>query len=77
MKSKKVMTNKEFTGKDETFKNTCKAAGLKVTTRQASKFRRGMGRAYAYLATHGHQGDPCRHCGVPHDQIGLGPCPGR
>lgn len=24
-----------------------------------------------------HQGDPCIYCGKPHDEVGVGPCPGR
>ncbi len=23
-----------------------------------------------------HQGDPCASCGVPHDDVKVGPCPG-
>lgn len=23
-----------------------------------------------------HFGDPCRHCGIPHDDIPVGPCQG-
>ena len=24
-----------------------------------------------------HKGDPCIYCGTPHDEVGVGPCPGR
>ena len=24
-----------------------------------------------------HQGDPCKYCGSPHDDVAIGPCPGR
>lgn len=24
-----------------------------------------------------HKGDPCVYCGVAHDEVGPGPCPGR
>lgn len=23
-----------------------------------------------------HMGDPCVHCGSPHDEVRIGPCPG-
>ena len=29
------------------------------------------------LALIGHEGDPCIHCGVPHNQVQFGPCPVR
>ena len=24
-----------------------------------------------------HEGDPCQHCGTPHDDVAVGPCPAR
>lgn len=39
-------THREFVTDSETFKAACEAVDIKPTTRQASKFRRGMGKAY-------------------------------
>ena len=41
----KRVTNANFAGKDERFKACCEVAGVEATKRQASKFRRGIGRA--------------------------------
>ena len=41
------MTNKDFAEKDEPFKKACEQAGVKPTKRQASKWRRNKGKAYA------------------------------
>lgn len=40
------MTNKEFSEKDQTFKDACKKAKISATTRQASKWRMKKGKAY-------------------------------
>jgi len=40
------MTNAKFAGTNEQFKEACKAAGVAPTSRQASKYRRKMGKAY-------------------------------
>jgi hypothetical protein len=41
-----VMTNKKFAAENVQFRNACEAAGLKLTKRQASKWRRHTGLAY-------------------------------
>ncbi len=43
---KLTMTHGDF-ARDATFRAACKAAGVEPTKRQAAKFRRGEGRAYA------------------------------
>ena len=40
------MDNKEFAEKDVKFNNACASLDMKATTRQASKWRMGKGRAY-------------------------------
>ncbi len=40
------LTNKEFAVQDVKFQNACKKAGITPTTRQASKFRAGRGKAF-------------------------------
>jgi hypothetical protein len=45
-KEVKRVTNKMFSTEDGFFKKACEVAGIKVTTRQASKFRLGKGLAY-------------------------------
>lgn len=39
-------TNSEYTRKNTLFINSCSKAGIPATTRQASKFQRGLGLAY-------------------------------
>lgn len=39
-------TNREFAKDDELFKTACEVVDLKPTARQASKWRRGFGKAY-------------------------------
>lgn len=39
------MTNREY-AKEQIFLNHCKKANVKPTTKQASKFRRGLGAVY-------------------------------
>jgi hypothetical protein len=41
-----MMTNLEFSRKNEEFKAACEAVGLPATKRQASKWQRQCGRAY-------------------------------
>lgn len=41
-----VMTNKKFAAEDVAFRNACEAAGLRLTKRQASKWRRHTGLAW-------------------------------
>ena len=41
------LTNKEFAGQIKSFCAACQAAGLKPTKRQASKWRRKCGMAFA------------------------------
>lgn len=73
----KILTNKEFAKTDEAFRNTCAVVGISVSTRQASKFRRGLGVAYTYMVAHRHRGDPCIYCETPHDKVKPGPCPAK
>ena len=40
------MTNKEFSLNEDLFKKCCEEAGIKATSRQASKFRNGKGLAF-------------------------------
>ena len=40
------ITNREFSGKDILFRKQCEAVNLPITIRQASKYRRKMGKAY-------------------------------
>ena len=40
------VSNESFAVTDELFKRKCVAAGIPPTGRQASKFRRGMGKAF-------------------------------
>ena len=47
-KEKLKMTNKEFSEKDQVFIKSCELAETKPTTRQASKFRMGKGKAFKY-----------------------------
>jgi len=42
------VTNKAFAEKDGFFKKACEVASVKVTTRQASKFRLGKGLAFKH-----------------------------
>jgi hypothetical protein len=42
------MTNREFSEQDETFRQACKSAGVDASRRQASKWRRRVGRAWKY-----------------------------
>jgi hypothetical protein len=39
--------NKVFAAKDSAFRDACEKAGVQPTARQASKYRRGIGSAYA------------------------------
>ena len=39
-------TNTEFAANDGAFRKACQKAGVEPSRRQASKFRRKMGRAY-------------------------------
>jgi len=41
-------TNKNFAGSDMIFKEACLLAGENSTARQASKYRRGKGKAYTF-----------------------------
>ena len=50
MPEKKVrvkLTNRQFAKKDKLFNKACVAAGIKATVRQASKYCRKVGLAYA------------------------------
>jgi len=38
--------NRDFASKDVKFNDACATTNTKPTTRQASKFRRGLGKAY-------------------------------
>lgn len=42
------MTHDEFMKTNDLFKKSCEKAGIKPTKRQASKFRRGLGLAFAH-----------------------------
>lgn len=44
-----MKTNDEYSKTEPSFINACKQAGIPATTRQASKFKRGMGLAYKVL----------------------------
>lgn len=43
------MTNREFAKQNDLFKEACEMARTEPTTRQASKFKRGMGLAWKAL----------------------------
>lgn len=43
------ITNRKFASDDKRFGVACRLAGTEVTKRQASKFRRGLGLAYAAI----------------------------
>jgi hypothetical protein len=43
------MTNSEFAKTDELFKFSCQAAGIDLTSRQASKWRNGRGKAKDFV----------------------------
>lgn len=45
---KHALTNAQFAVKDTGFRNLCAAAGVEPTPRQASKFRRKVGKAWRY-----------------------------
>ena len=47
--------NREFAKTDEQFKAACEKAGVQPTPRQASKYRRKMGRAYNARNNHNIQ----------------------
>ena len=47
-KSSTVVTNKKFAETDQTFIAAYERAGIKVTTRQASKYRNGKGKAIRF-----------------------------
>ena len=40
------MTNREFAKADNGFREACEAVGISPTVRQASKWRRGKGKAW-------------------------------
>ncbi len=42
----KIITNREFSKKDERFIQACTDANIEATVRQASKYRNKKGRAY-------------------------------
>jgi len=44
------VTNREFAKDDVSFNTCCERAGLEPTKRQASKWRRGKGKAYSFLS---------------------------
>ncbi len=44
------MTNGQFAKTNEVFRASCKLLGIKPTSRQASKFRRYMGSAWAFYS---------------------------
>jgi hypothetical protein len=44
--SEKRQTNKDFAANDSNFASACQKADVPATARQASKFRRGFGKAY-------------------------------
>ncbi len=46
MAEEKKQKNKEFAAKDSAFIEACAKAEVQPTSRQASKFRRGYGKAY-------------------------------
>ena len=45
--AKAEMTNRKFAEENRHFKECCEKAGITPTMRQASKFRRGLGDAFA------------------------------
>ena len=45
-KEKKIITNREFSEQDEVFKQACTDVDVKPSQRQASKWRRKVGKAY-------------------------------
>jgi hypothetical protein len=45
-----VMTNRQFSLKNDLFERCCNLARVQQTTRQASKFRMGRGKAFAMKA---------------------------
>jgi hypothetical protein len=45
MEKTKTVTNGEFSKQDKLFRTCCELAGIEPTKRQASKFRRGFGKA--------------------------------
>ena len=49
----KILTNREFAQADAAFAVACSKAGIERTKRQASKFRRGVGRAYTMMIRRG------------------------
>ncbi|MCI4435668.1 MAG: hypothetical protein JHC33_02485 [Ignisphaera sp.] len=48
MGNEKRQTNKDFAMKDSAFAEACGKAEVQPTRRQASKFRRGYGKAYKF-----------------------------
>lgn len=42
-------TNAQFCERNEIFIEACRLGGIRRTTRQASKFRRGFGSAFRYF----------------------------
>lgn len=46
MAEEKKQKNKDFAAKDSAFIEACAKADVPATARQASKFRRGYGKAY-------------------------------
>ena len=46
-----TLTNFEFSLQDKHFQDACKVAGVAITRRQASKYRRGRGLAYRVTDT--------------------------
>ncbi len=47
---KGYITNAEFAHTDELFRMACQLAGIAPSKRQASKYRAGLGKAYAMRA---------------------------
>ena len=48
MDEKKLVTNEKFSEIDPLFKDACDLAGVKPTSRQASKWRNQRGSAYSF-----------------------------
>lgn len=46
-----MTTNRDFASKDDTFRDSCAEAGVQPTVRQASKYRRGLGKAVSKRPT--------------------------
>jgi hypothetical protein len=50
MTTEKRITNYEYSTRDFDFKQACSKAGIEPTKRQASKYRRGKGKAIKFVS---------------------------